>query len=112
LYTGVLAGALPLVVGIRKYLSEHPGASPRAAARDLGVSYSWVSRVRSALEAQHVADHGTKHVAFLPDGFYQIQDGRPYPIACKPDDVFHVDQDGVLQPGPRPRRRTVAQSAE
>jgi hypothetical protein len=96
---------------IKKYLSEHPGVSLRAAARDLGVSYSWVSRVRSALQAQHVADHGTQHVAALPDGFYEVQDGKPYRIACKPGDVFHVDQDGVLQPGTGPKRRTVLHSA-
>jgi hypothetical protein len=33
------------------------------------------------------------------DDFYQVQDGRPYRIACQPGDVFHVDHDGVLQPG-------------
>jgi hypothetical protein len=92
---------------ITQYLSGHPGVSVRAAARDLGVSYSTVSRVRATLATPKSATPAT-----LADGFYQVQDGRPYRIACQAGDVFHVDQDGVLQPGQRPRRGTVAQSAE
>lgn len=99
---------------IAGYLSEHPGVSLRSVARDLGVSYSWVSRVRTALATQHVADHDRQHVeqhvASLPDGFYQVQDGRPYRIACQPGDVFQVDHDGVLQPGSTPRRTVLVRS--
>ena len=87
---------------IAQYLSEHPGVSVRVAARDLGVSYSTVSRVRATPATPKDATPAT-----LADGFYEVQDGKPYRIACKPGDVFHVDGQGVLQPGPRPRR-TVA----
>lgn len=91
---------------IRQYLSEHPGVSVRSAARDLGVSYSTVSRVRATPATPNGATPAT-----LADGFYQVQDGKPYRIACQPGDVFHVDDHGVLQPGPRPRR-TVAVRAD
>jgi transposase len=84
---------------IRQYLSEHSGVSVRSAARDLGVSYSTVSRVRAT-------------PATLADGFYQVQNGKPYRISCKAGDVFHVDDHGVFQPGPKPKRRTVQQRAE
>lgn len=50
---------------VTQYLAEHPGASVRAAARDLGVSYSTVSRVRAtpngATPATPTAD--------IPDGW-------------------------------------------
>lgn len=91
---------------IAQYLSGHPGVSVRAAARDLGVSYSTISRVRATLATPKSATPAT-----LADGFYQVQDGKPYRIACQAGDVFHVDQDGVLQPGSAPRRRTVLHSA-
>lgn len=92
---------------IAQYLSEHPGVSVRAAARDLGVSYSTVSRVRATPATPKSATPAT-----LADGFYQVHDGSPFRIVCTPGDVFHVDQDGVLQPGSAPRRRTVLRAAE
>lgn len=96
---------------VARYLDEHPGVSVRAAARDLGVSYSTVSRVRATPATPPSATPATPSLA---DGFYQVQNGKPYRIACKPGDVFHVDAHGVLQPGPLPTRpkRTVQHRAE
>jgi hypothetical protein len=92
---------------ITEYLSEHPGVSVRVAARDLGVSYSTVSRVRATPATPESATPAT-----LADGFYQVHGGKPYRIMCEPGDVFHVGDDGVLVPGPAPKRRTVQQRAE
>jgi hypothetical protein len=97
---------------IRQYLSEHSGVSVRVAARDLGVSYSTVSRVRATPATPRTATPRTATPASLADGFYQVQDGKPYRISCKPGDVFHVDDHGALQPGPKPKRRTVQQRAD
>jgi len=85
---------------LRKYLLERPDVSDIAAARELGVNRSTVWRARAFVATPDVVP-----VATLADGFYQVQDGKPYRIACSPGDVFHVDADGVLQPGQA--RRTV-----
>jgi hypothetical protein len=52
---------------IRKYLAEHPGVSVRAAARDLGVSYSTVSRVRATHATPDDATPAT-----LPEGWVSV----------------------------------------
>lgn len=89
----------------------HPDKSDREIARLLGMSRMTVGRARNTKDAQRDVPPATPALA---DGFYQVQDGKPYRIACKPGDVFHVDAHGVLQPGPLPTRpkRTVQHRAE
>ena len=89
---------------VRQYLSEHPGVSVRVAARDLGVSYSTVSRVRATPATPKDATPATlpdipepwalaginvdmlrqlqerASACALADGFYQIENGKPYRI--------------------------------
>jgi hypothetical protein len=87
--------------------------SLREAARQLGVHYSTVSRVRAAMPGATVLQPDPQHVAApeLADGFYQVSGGVPYRIQARPGDEFHVDESGQLVPG-RLSRRSVQVRAE
>lgn len=53
---------------VTQYLSEHPGVSVRSAARDLGVSYSTVSRVRATPATPRTATPATPEPD-IPEGW-------------------------------------------
>lgn len=91
---------------VTQYLAEHKGVSVRAAARDLGVSYSTVSRVRATPATPKTATPATPAADLAPDGWavcgidldalhelrerasgpgladgwYQIDQGQPYRV--------------------------------
>lgn len=127
--------ALSKIELARQAVRDHRGESNRAIADRIGVSHMTVARARNmkdvplehadvppAPEPWAAATVNTDALralqerpalgTALADGFYQVHGGKPYRIACEPGDVFHVDDDGALVPGPKPKRRSVAQRAE